>query len=334
MDKQNKVPAPLWLPALLFLITLCCTCLGIRYGSAKLSFAQTLFGLLHPLAQTPQSQIVWVVRLPHVAACLLAGAGLSVSGLLLQTATNNPLAGPNIIGVNAGAGFAMVLGLCLFPMAYPLLPAMAFVGAFACTMLIVGVSRRAGSSRVTIVLSGVAVSTLLSAATSLLKLLYPDLSIAYTHFSVGGVSGVTFADLGIPAALIALSFVIAVLFSRRLNLLCLGDSMVYSLGVQARTLRTLALLLASVCAGAAVSFAGLLGFVGLMVPHIGRTLTGGSDVRRLLPVCAMLGGCLVVLADLLGRVLFAPSEIPAGIITAFLGAPFFFVLLLQRRNRL
>ena len=334
MDKQNKAPAPVWLPALLFLITLFSALLGIRYGSVELTLSQTLSGLLHPFASTPQSQILWVVRLPHVAACLLAGAGLSISGLLLQTATNNPLAGPNIIGVNAGAGFAMVAGLCFFPMAYPLLPLMAFVGAFTCTMLIVWVARKAGGSRITIVLSGVAVSTLLSAGTSLLKLLYPDFAMAYTYFSVGGVSGVTFEDMAIPALIIGISTLLALRLSRRLNLLCLGDSMVYSLGVQAKTLRTLTLLLASACAAASVCFAGLLGFVGLMIPHIARKLTGGTDVAKLIPVSALLGGTLVVLADLLGRVLFAPSEVPAGIITAILGAPFFFGLLLQRRNRL
>ena len=321
------------LPMLIF-ITLGCACLGLRYGSAQLSFTQVLDGLFSPGVSTPQTRILWVVRLPHVVACLLAGAGLSLSGLLLQTATNNPLAGPNIIGVNAGAGFAMVLGMCFAPMAYRLLPVLAFAGAFLCTMIIVSVARKAGGSRVTIVLSGVAVSTLLSAATSLLKLLYPDLAVAYNYFSVGGVSGVTFEQLALPALIIFICTAAALILSARLDLLCLGDAMALSLGIQVRTLRTIALILSSACAGAAVSFAGLLGFVGLMVPHAARKLTGSSNTRALIPVCLLSGGTLVVLADLLGRVLFAPSEIPAGIITALIGAPFFFALLLQRRNRL
>lgn len=318
--------------SVLILVTLGCAYLGLRYGSAQLTFMQVLDGLLSPGEDTPQSHILWVVRLPHVAACLLAGAGLSLSGLLLQTATNNPLAGPNIIGVNAGAGFAMVLGLCFAPMAYRLLPLLAFAGAFLCTMVIVSVARKAGGSRVTIVLSGVAVSTLLSAATSLLKLLYPDLAVAYNYFSVGGVSGVTFEHLALPALIITFCAAAALILSARLDLLCLGDAMALSLGIQVKTLRTTALILSSACAGAAVSFAGLLGFVGLMVPHAARKLTASSSTRTLIPVCLLLGGTLVVLADLLGRVLFAPSEIPAGIITALIGAPFFFALLLQRRN--
>ena len=228
----------------------------------------------------------------------------------------------------------MVLGMCFAPMAYRLLPVMAFAGAFACTMLIVFVANQAGGSRVTIVLAGVAVSTLLSAGISMLKLLYPELALAYNYFSVGGVSGVTFDDLWLPALIILSVLAVAELLSNRLNLLCLGDSMGRSLGVRVKALRTVALILASASAAAAVSFAGLLGFVGLMVPHIARSVIGDGRMGKLIPVSALLGGTLVILADLLGRVLFAPSEIPAGIITAFVGAPFFFVLLLQRRNRL
>jgi len=320
--------------AALCLLTVLTAWLGLRQGSADLSLSQVIDGLLRRDLASAQTKILWVVRLPHVAACLLAGCGLSLSGLLLQTATNNPLAGPNIIGVNAGAGFAAVLGMCLVPMAYRLQPLFAFAGAFLCTLVIVYVAGKAGGSRVTIVLAGVCVSALLSAGTSLLRLLYPDLSVSYTYFSIGGVSGVTFSALAVPAIIIALVMAVTAVLAGRLDLLCLGDSLARSLGVRAKTLRLLALMLASAAAAAAVCFSGLLGFVGLMVPHMARKLTGSGSVRKLLPVCALLGGTLVCAADLLGRVLFAPSEIPAGIITAILGAPFFFALLLQRRNRL
>ena len=153
-------------------------------------------------------------------------------------------------------------------------------------------------------------------------------------FGVGGVGGVSFGQLAVPTVLVLGVLAAAALLARRLDLLCLGDSLASGLGVRVKLLRTLTLLLASAAAGAAVSFAGLLGFVGLMVPHMARKLLGRWDVPRLLPACALLGATLVILADLLGRVLFAPSEVPAGIITAFIGAPFFFALLLQRRNRL
>ena len=334
MTRPNK-PIPFgWRIGILAVLTLAAALLGLRWGSAALSFADVWAGLLRLDPASPAAQILWVVRLPRVAACFLAGIGLALSGVLLQTATGNPLAGPNVIGVNAGAGFAMVLGLCFAPMAFRLLPLMAFVGAFACTGLILLVAKHAGGAPVTVVLAGVAVTALLSAGISLLKLLFPDMSLAYNYFSVGGVSGVGFDALWVPGIIILVVLIAGSLLSARLNTLCLGDSIARSLGVRVGLLRTLALVLASASAAAAVSFAGLLGFVGLMVPHIARKLTAGTDVRKLLPVSALLGATLVILADLLGRVLFAPSEVPAGIITAFIGVPFFFVLLLQRRNRL
>ena len=334
MTKPKQSVSWQCLLALAALLTLMSAALGLCFGSVPLTLGEVARGLTSRDPAAPVRQILYIVRLPHVAACFLAGAGLAVSGVLLQTVTGNPLAGPNIIGVNAGAGFATVLGLCLAPMAYRLLPVMAFAGALACALLTVAVANSTGGSRSSIVLAGVAVSSLLSAGISMLKLLYPELSLAYNYFSVGGVSGVAFSELLLPGAMILAVFFAACALGGRLNLLCLGDSLSASLGVRVRFLRAVGLILASASAGAAVSFAGLLGFVGLMVPHMGRRLLGSADIRKLLPLSALLGASLVILADLLGRVLFAPSEVPAGIVTAFIGAPFFFGLLMNRRNRL
>ena len=334
MTDGRKTPGRSLLLLPLAAAALAAALLGLALGSAPLTLGEVLEGLFSP-ERTTQRLILWAVRLPRVAAALLAGAGLAVSGVLLQTATNNPLAGPSVIGVNAGAGFAMILGLCLFPLSYRMLPLAAFVGAFACTALIVAVSARAGGSKATIVLAGFAMilGTLLNAGISLLKLLYPDMTETYTHFSVGDVDGVTFRQLAAPAAIIGVCLAAAMVLGPRLDLLCLGDALAASLGVQVKLLRTAALLLASASAAAAVSFSGLLGFVGLMVPHIARRLVG-TDLRRLLPAAALLGAALVTASDLIGRVAFAPSQVPAGIITSFVGVPFFFVLLLQRRNRM
>lgn len=319
--------------ALLAVVTVLCCVAGLCRGSTALSLSQVLQGLFAPGSETVAARILWAVRLPHVVACLLAGVGLGVSGTLLQAATDNPLAGPNIIGVNAGAGFAMVLGLCFAPLAYRVQPLMAFVGAFACTMLILFVANRIGASRVSILLTGVAVSALLNAGISLLKLLYPDMAITYNYFSVGGVSGVDLSDLLLPGGIILCSLLGAMILAGKMNLLCLGDEIAAALGVRVKLLRITVLLLASALAAAAVSFAGLLGFVGLMVPHLARALLGSNDLRKTLPAGALLGGSMVILADLIGRTLFAPSEIPAGIVTALVGAPFFFLLLLRRRYR-
>ncbi len=308
--------------------------LCLRFGSAALSFSQVIEGLFKSTSNHTVINIIWVVRLPRVIACILAGVGLSVGGVLLQTATDNPLAGPSVIGVNAGAGFAAVLCLCLFPMAYPLLPLAAFFGALICTLIILFIANKSGGSKVTVLLAGVAVSALLNAGISLLKLVYPDMSVDYNYFSVGGVSGVTFEELFLPGLLIFGVVILSVILAAKINLLCLGDAIVRSLGVRVKLVRTLALVMASASAAAAVSFAGLLGFVGLMVPHIARKLTGTANLKKLIPVAVLLGAILLLLADLLGRTLFAPSEVPAGIITAFIGAPFFFMLLIKRRHRL
>ena len=332
MDHKKRTYG--WLMAVLGTALLAAMLLGLCFGSTPMDIGRVVAGLLHPGGNSVESRILWVVRLPHVAACALAGCALAVSGLLLQTATGNPLAGPNVIGVNAGAGFALVLGLSFAPMSYSLQPLLAFCGAFGCSLLIVFLSRRVGGGKVTLVLSGVAVSALLSAGISALRLLYPDRTQGYTAFSVGGVEGVGFDRMAVPALITLLVIACTAVVAPRLDLLCLGDELASALGVRVKLLRVTALLLASASAAAAVSFAGLLGFVGLMVPHIARRLAGQGSTRRLLWVSALLGATLVILADLLGRVLFAPSQLPAGIVTAAIGAPFFFGLLMQRRKAL
>lgn len=333
MTSKTHLSRRILIFVLLTAAALAAAVLGLLLGSAWLSLPQVWQGLWGGDKTAAEALILHTVRLPRVAAALLAGAGLSLSGALLQAATGNPLAGPSIIGVNAGAGFAMILCLCFFPMSYRTMPLAAFLGAFACTLFIVLLSGKVGGSKVTIVLAGVAISSLLNAGISFLKLLYPDHSVSYNYFAIGGVDGVTFPALAAPALILLAVFLIAWAMAGRMNLLCLGDAVAAGLGVRVKLLRMAVLVLASLAAGAAVSFAGLLGFVGLMVPHMARRLLG-SDLRLTLPACALLGGALVALADLLGRVLFAPSQVPAGIITAFIGVPFFFILLMQRRNRL
>jgi iron complex transport system permease protein len=188
-----------------------------------------------------------------------------------------------------------------------------------------------GNTGVSLVLSGVALTAILNAAISLITLLDTDVISPYNYFSIGGLSGVYLDELPLPAALILLALVGAMLLSRGLEVLRLGDETAASLGVRVRTLRTLALLLGSASAAAAVSFAGLLGFVGLIVPHTARAIVG-TRICRALPATALLGASLVLLSDLVGRTLLAPSEIPVGILMALIGAPFFLFLLLGRKR--
>lgn len=317
--------------ALLLLLLLGVALLALRLGSARLSSTAFWGGLLGKAEFQTETLILYQLRLPRILGGILAGVGLSVSGVLLQSITGNELAGPNIIGINAGAGFAAILTLYFWPTQILLLPAGAFVGAFLTTLLIIGVAGRVSHARATVILVGVAVTALLNAGISMISLLEPDVLASYNHFSIGGLSGILPIKLLAPAVIILIAFIAALLFAGRIDVLCLGDGLAASLGVRVRPLRVLCLLLASASAAAVVSYAGLLGFVGLIVPHMARRLAGGS-IRRQLCYAAPLGGLLVLLADLLGRVLFAPSELPVGIILAFLGAPFFFYLLLRRRR--
>ena len=299
-------------------------------GSVQLTVSQIAGGLSG--TQTEEiNVIVRSIRLPRVLGAVVAGAGLSVSGVLLQAVTDNDLASPNIIGINSGAGFAVILMLALFPNAGFALPAGAFVGAFAAAMLIVYTSSRIGVSKTTVVLAGVALTTILNACISFVSLIDTDTMAIYSHFSVGGLAGVTMGKIALPAALMAVSLAVVLLLSDRISVLCLGDSLAASLGVRVKALRITCLVCASVCAASVVSFAGLLGFAGLVVPHISRALVG-KNVKACLVVSSLIGASLVTAADMFGRVVLAPTEIPVGIVMAFIGAPFFLYLLLRRNH--
>ena len=332
MNKKQTVIQKAGGVALLLLLLFGVALLALWLGSARLSSAAFWGGLFGKAEFQTETLILYQLRLPRILGGILAGIGLSVSGVLLQSITGNELAGPNIIGINAGAGFAAILTLYVWPAQILLLPAGAFIGAFLATLVIIGIAGRVSRSRSTVILVGVAVTALLNAGISLISLLDPDVLASYNHFSIGRLSGVRLEHIVLPAVIILCALFSAILFGKRMDVLCLGDSLATSLGIKVRSLRVLCLILASASAAAVVSYAGLLGFVGLMVPHMARRLAGGS-IRRQLCYAAPLGGLLVLLADLLGRVLFAPSELPVGIILAFLGAPFFFYLLIRRKHR-
>ena len=304
---------------------------SLRCGSVALSSSDFWGGLFRRPGQEYPSLVLYYIRLPRMCGAILAGAGLSVAGVLLQSVTANPLAGPNIIGVNSGAGLTMILLLYFAPQALHLAPLAAFLGAFATTMLIVSLANRIQGSHTTIILAGIAITTVFSAGISLISLLDSDVLATYNYFSVGSLAALTIEQLPLPAAIISLALAVSCLLRRRINILCLGDSLAHSLGVRVRRLRLVCLMLASAAAAAVVYFAGLLGFVGLVVPHIGRKLCG-NEVGHLLPVSALSGAILVLLADTAGRLLFAPSELPVGIVMAFIGGPFFFWLLFRRKH--
>ena len=298
---------------------------GLCFGSAPLSLSELVSGA--GVSRT----ILLGIRLPRVLAGLLAGIGLSAAGVLLQTVTSNDLASPNIIGINSGAGLAVILLLTLAPKAGAWLPMGAFCGAFGAALVILAAGSRLGSSRSGILLIGIAITTLFNAAISFLSLLDEGILAQYNHFTVGSLRGIHLGDLLVPGLIIFLGFSGALALSGRLSVLSLGDAAASALGIRVKTLRIASMACAAACAAAVVSFAGLLGFVGLVVPHIAVALVGQRPAR-LLPVAALSGGILVILADLLGRTLFAPSELPVGILMSLIGAPYFLILLIRRKH--
>lgn len=305
--------------------------LSLRYGSTYLTTKEFFGAIFGHTGKENATLILTAIRLPRALAALFAGAGLALSGTLLQLVTDNSLAAPNILGINAGAGFFVILTLSLFPTLSPLLPLAAFLGAMLTALLILLVSTRFAKGKGAVVLCGVALSALFSAGISFFSVLDADVLATYTDFSVGGFRGVGMSELYAPILIISLCLALALLLGGRLQLFCLGDTLATSLGVRVRRVRLLSLILAAASAAAAVCFAGLLGFVGLIVPHVSRRLAR-HNVRLELLLSPLGGASLLLLADLAGRVLFAPSEIPVGIFTALLGVPFFLTLVL-RRNR-
>ena len=318
------------LAAVLALLLIAAALFSLCVGTSGTSLLTGLSDLLHGVS-SPAARIVRYIRLPRVLAAMLAGAALAASGVLIQGVLGNPLAGPNIIGVNAGAGFCTLLCACLLPSAAKLLPAAAFAGALLAALIILLVADRMGASRITVVLAGVAISSIFSAGSDLITTLDPDATLGMSAFMIGGFADVSAARLRTAAVYILPALAAALLLAGDLDVLALGDEVAASLGLRVRRTRVLLLAVASVLAGAAVSFAGLLGFVGLIVPHAVRRAVGGEH-RQLLPL-SMLGGALfTLLCDTAARTLFAPYEVPVGILLSLVGGPFFLFLLLRSRK--
>ena len=278
---------------------------------------------------TTGASILYYVRLPRIVAALFTGAALAVAGALIQTLLGNPIAGPNIIGVNAGAGLGAAIFCVLAPTAAAALPAAAFVGALAAVLTVWTIARLTGASRVTIILAGVAINSLIGAITDGIETIWPDTILARAQFRIGGLKALSTQVLVPACILIALALLVAFLMHNELDLLALGDETAASLGLAVRRCRLSLLLCSALLAGAAVSVAGLVGFVGLLVPHAARFFTG-SEAKRMLPLSAVWGAGLMLVCDTLARVLFAPYELPVGVILSVLGAPGFLWLLLRR----
>lgn len=279
-------------------------------------------------------QIVWQVRVPRVLLAFVVGAGLAVAGAVLQAVVGNPLAEPYVLGVSAGASLAAVAVITLGGvgggglLAVLGVPGAAFLGALLTLAAVVALGRRAGRlDPARLLLAGVALSYLLQAATSYLQLRSaPNQLAAVLFWLLGTVSGADWGDLALPAALVLGATGWLVLQGRALNALAAGDDVAAALGIAPSRLRLQLLVVAAALTAVVISVAGGVGFVGLVAPHVVRLLVG-PEHRRLLPATALLGGVFLVLADLAGRLVAAPLELPLNVVTALAGVPFFLWLL-------
>ena len=303
--------------------------LGLTLGAAGIPLRDLIRALADP--DSTAGRILYLARMPRTAGCMLAGAALAVSGCVIQGVLANPLASPGIIGVNAGAGLAVTVCCGLGLLSGWAMAGAAFLGALAAAALVAFFGIRTGASRTTVILAGVAINSFLGGLTESITALIPDTAMLSADFRVGGFASVAHTRL-IPAAVLILAG-LAVVFSlhNELDVMTLGEDSARGLGMNVKAMRLIFLGLAALLAGASVSFAGLLGFVGLIVPHGVRKLAGHEN-RLLLPLSAMLGGAFVTLADLLGRILFAPYELQVGILLRVMGGPFFLWLLIRRKG--
>lgn len=271
------------------------------------------------------------VRLPRMLGCLLAGSGLAVAGMILQTVLANPLASPNILGIQSGAGLMTVLSAALFPAAFGLRMPASFLGAFLASLFVMLLAKKIRASRSTIVLAGLAVSQIFSACIDLILTLAPDSLTGYTDFRIGSLAGITLNPLLFPALCIVGAIVFTLLCARQLELMQLGQHDAQCAGLDVNRWMLGFLALASLLAGSVISFTGMIGFVGLIVPHMVRRLSPGPLMKQLVS-CLLLGPAFLLLADLLARTVAAPYEIPAGILLTLAGGPYFLCLLLKGKG--
>lgn len=318
----------------LFLLIIALT-LSVVIGSVVISPANLLKGLFGLPVDGSISTILWNIRIPRTILIALVGAALAGSGTAYQGIFRNPLADPYLIGIASGAGLGAVLAMTLrWPVSaldHLMIPAFAFTGSILSVTLVTVLARKDGGFPTTnLILSGVAVSTFFGAVTSFFMLNSSGELRRAISWLMGGVSLVNWNAILVLLPFLILGFSILLINSYSLNILQFGDDQARHMGIDVDKTRMAVLISTSLITAAAVSFAGIIGFVGLIVPHIYRILWG-ADHRRLIPLSILGGAILLLLSDVLARTVLAPREIPVGIVTTLIGVPFFLWLLRTRK---
>jgi iron complex transport system permease protein len=322
----------LWLVALIVLLAMLCV-LSVAVGTRTVAWPDILAALGGQVDSIGQAAVA--VRIPRTLLALLAGAALGLAGAIMQGVTRNPLADPGILGVNMGASLAVVIGVAWFSIA----SAQAYIwiailgaGVTAIFVYTIGSLGRGGATPLKLALAGAATSVAFSSLVIAVVLPRNDIAGGIRSWQIGGVGGATFERIGHVLPFLAVGFAISLLSARRLNSLALGDDLAAGLGERVAVARGTAALGAILLSGATTAICGPIGFVGLVVPHVCRLLVG-VDHRWLLSFSALGGACLLVIADIVGRIIARPGELDVGIVTALVGAPFFIWIVRRQRVR-
>jgi iron complex transport system permease protein len=322
--------------------------IAVTVGAAGISLERVpaALGLWRPEAADAllarDQLVLWSIRIPRIAAAAVVGGLLATSGAIMQGLFRNPLADPALVGVSSGGAFAAAcaiilvdsaLGESLRFMQNELLPVAAFVGSLVTTFVLYGIASRAGRTSIAIfLLAGLAIAAIANAGIGLLVFIADDRQLRdITFWLLGSLSGATWSKTATIAPVLAIGLIACLWIGRGLDLLVLGESEAFHSGVNVERLKRVSIVLISAMTGVAVSVCGVVGFIGIVVPHLLRLAIGPSH-RLLLPASALLGAILVVGADTLARTLVAPAEMPIGILTAAIGAPFFLAILLRQRG--
>ncbi|EPJ55408.1 MAG: hypothetical protein OFPI_03860 [Osedax symbiont Rs2] len=302
--------------------------LHLSLGAKPLSYA-VLYQSLSSFDNTNfNHMIIHNIRLPRALVAMAVGASLSVAGAIMQGVTRNPLASPSVLGLLAGASFAVVIGLGLFDITSPLYtPWIAALGAATAAILVLAIATAApgGATTLNLTLSGAAISALLAALISVMQLANEDDFDDLREWLTGSLSGSSLQSFYYIAPIVLLALTVAVLLSRKITVLGMGDEIAKGLGVKTFGLKVQLLLIVIVLTACSVALAGPVGFVGLVIPHVIRFFVG-ADYRWVIPFCAIIGAAFLLSVDIVARTVISPQEISTGIITAIIGAPLFVYL--------
>lgn len=305
---------------------------SLAFGSKPLPLTE-VFDVLRQPDDSEASAIVWTMRIPRTVVGIVVGAAFGVAGAVIQALTRNPLADPGILGVNAGASFAVTMGVGYLGLTgitgYVWF---AFAGAAAATILVylIGATGRGSASPITLVLAGVALAAVLSGVTQFVRLLDPETFRAVLRWGLGSIARTDLGDTALVLPFIAVGLLLAVVISGSLNSIALGDDLAASLGTRVVLTRVLGLISVTLLAGAATALTGGIAFIGLMIPHIVRWFVG-PDQRWIIAYSALAAPVLVLAADAIGRVIARPGEIEVGVLTAIVGAPVLIALVRRRK---